>query len=626
MLFSNGLTMDGVGVFTRDDGLKYEGEFQCNVPMGKGTYTWPDGSSYEGDVYNAIRHGEGKYIYSTNNVTYQGQWYEGVMHGKGTMFYNEEKTSWYKGDWEKNKREGVGDRRYTSGNFYSGEWKNNLRHGEGTMKWVTLGQQYEGEWQNGVQHGEGTHVWIVRRSDGSQYSQRNRYKGDFVNGQRHGRGTFYYADGSIYEGQWKNNSKHGQGKFTSSDGRVFEGDFVNDQMMKTSLNGNGSLTPVGISDLLRPDIVLNIDDLLKKIPEEKRDVELQQVKFVLLEHDKELKSIYSFYSRLGHGPTLDNTFLLSRLQLWQLLKDCNIHQHGITLSMIDHHMKGDDTAEIHSPFTTVLFDELLNCLVMVAHQIYSKDMMNEEHFLAACLSKLFTHIILPNAKNVKGFLFRQPSFAVAAMKYVKRCWGIYQAFSNADHPMTCRHFLWMFKDLRLLDDNVTTMRIIQIISDEKCQPQNLSSFVDLEMTFLEFFEVLLWSAEMKFQRISNGFKEDNLQSDSEVERDRPEEPQDKDEEFEDKDEEFEDKDVEFQDKDEEFEDKDMCDVSAEDAVNEEVQIQMNEKFASAGHREDAGVENTETELEVQTIHQFFNHLFFPAVNHHQEVTRNMKGE
>lgn len=60
------------------------------------------------------------------------------------------------------------------------------------------------------QHGRGTHVWILRRVDGSQYSQSNRYTGDFVQGQRHGQGTFFYAGGATYEGEWKNNKKHGE--------------------------------------------------------------------------------------------------------------------------------------------------------------------------------------------------------------------------------------------------------------------------------------------------------------------------------------------------------------------------------------------------------------------------------
>lgn len=143
--------MDGPGVFTWAGGLKYEGEFVCNMPLGQGTYTWPDGSSYKGEVYNGVRHGTGTYKCAKNGVSYTGQWHQSKRHGKGAVYYNQDKTSWYRGDWVKNNREGWGVRCYPSGNIYSGEWKNNLRNGEGTMRWVKLGQQYVGQWQDGIQ-------------------------------------------------------------------------------------------------------------------------------------------------------------------------------------------------------------------------------------------------------------------------------------------------------------------------------------------------------------------------------------------------------------------------------------------------------------------------------------------
>lgn len=190
------------------------------------------------------------------------------------MYYNQEETSWYKGDWENNQRQGWGVRwcvltstvqnfslsldltnllkfihflcsiSYPSGDTYEGQWENNVRHGEGTMKWIQLGQQYCGRWLNGVQvcqygwsqdldnllypstvywhlcivkwstcsmqHGHGTLTWFVRRVSGSRYPLRNEYKGEFVQGSRHGQGTFVYASGAVYSGCWKNNKKHGQ--------------------------------------------------------------------------------------------------------------------------------------------------------------------------------------------------------------------------------------------------------------------------------------------------------------------------------------------------------------------------------------------------------------------------------
>lgn len=74
----------------------------------------------------------------------------------------------------------------------------------------------------------------------------------------------------------------------------------------------------------------------------------------MLRYNKELKTIYSFYSKLGHTQSLDNTFLLSRMQLWRLLKDCNIHHHGITLTQLDLYTRGESDTQIDS-FTMIVF-------------------------------------------------------------------------------------------------------------------------------------------------------------------------------------------------------------------------------------------------------------------------------
>nr|XP_020471525.1 radial spoke head 10 homolog B2 isoform X2 [Monopterus albus] len=634
-MFSRGL-MDGAGVFIRADGLKYEGEFVCNKPMGQGTYTWPDGSSYMGEVYDGVRHGTGTYKCAKNGVVYKGQWDQGKRHGKGRVYYNQDKTSWYKGDWVTNNIEGWGVRRYPSGNVYSGEWKNNRKHGEGTMRWRT--QQYVGKWVDGVQHGQGTHVWILRRAAGSQYSQSNQYTGDFVQGQRHGQGTFHYAGGAIYEGEWKNNKKHGKSKFTFKDGHIFEGEFVDDQMMTPSLHRNRVLTPLRgafpLSDsdtaILGPNVALNIECLLDKIPERKHDTELKQVGYVVLRQDTELRSIYSFYSRLSHGHSPDNTFMLSRLQLWRLLKDCNIHHHDITLIQIDHLIKEDATTDIHSPFTPMLFCRLLCCLVIVAYHIYNKDMVSQRNLLASCLSKLMTDNILPNVKNVKGFLFGQPDLSLVAVNYMKRCWEVYQAYCRVnaaprnDRTMTYRHLLWMFKDLHLLDNKLTTVRLLEIITAESPEPKNLSSCLEQEITFLEFFEVLLGCAEVKCQQVSEGLEESLPRSNTEARKGLPEveashsvpvppsssttpeisslKP------------------VEIEKPSDTVELLLAQDLGGQQDVSEGPQSAEH----TQGHRgRGKAMQTSRMELWTQTIHQFFNHFFFPAFEHHQLVTRNV---
>lgn len=127
----------------------------------------------------------------------------------------------------------------------------------------------------------------------------------------------------------------------------------------------------------------------------------------MLQKNTELRSIYNFYRGLGQTDTSP----LSRLQLWRLLKDCKIHHHGISLTQIDHFIKGekgwhsqwtghnindfttalynisrrvillislcvseDNNTEKHFPFTPLQLHGFISCLVIVAYHTYHKDM------------------------------------------------------------------------------------------------------------------------------------------------------------------------------------------------------------------------------------------------------------
>ncbi|KAL7869040.1 hypothetical protein AOLI_G00130280 [Acnodon oligacanthus] len=527
--FAEGL-MHGHGEYIWADGIKYEGDFVSNAPMGHGTYSWTDGSTYEGEVCYGIRHGIGNYKCAKTSSVYKGQWHRGKRHGKGTIYYNEGVTSWYEGDWENNRREGWGTRCYSSGNIYQGQWKNNVQHGEGTMRWIQLGQQYSGQWVNGVQHGQGTHTWFLRRVPGSRYPLRNEYKGEFVQGLRHGQGTFSYASGAVYSGEWKHNKKHGQGRFVFKNGRIFEGEFINDRMAEfpaffidgaktPDLSGirthspppDGSDLPRrakksgGAASLLGPDIALNIETLLNRFPEAQRDQELRQVEFAIMRHITLLRMIYSLYSSLGHVDSPDNTFLLTRLQFWRFLMDCGVHLHGITLVQMDRLIDDDTcTEKLHSPFSTILLRQCLSYIVIAAYHIYHKDIRTSKNVLSECFSKLMKENIIPNAKNVKGPLFCHHLRAVIGLNYIDRCWEIYQVFCKANNTtlsnqtMTARHFIWMLKDLGLLDNELTTARTLEILSLGNPAIYNSAhSNLDLEITFLEFFEALLGCTEVK---------------------------------------------------------------------------------------------------------------------------------
>ncbi|XP_054849057.1 radial spoke head 10 homolog B-like [Eublepharis macularius] len=519
-MFSEGL-MHGKGTYTWADGVKYEGNFVKNVQMHHGSYTWPDGSVYEGEVKNGIRHGFGMYKCGSYPVSYIGQWFEGKRHGKGTIYYNREGSSWYEGDFVNNIKSGWGIRCYNSGNIYEGQWERGVRHGEGRMRWLTTNQEYTGQWVNGIQHGYGTHTWYLKRIPGSQYPLRNEFMGDFVNGDRHGHGKFFFASGAMYDGQWVFNKKHGTGKLVFKNGRVYEGEFVYDHiaeypafkiddMNAQNLSGICTPNPFGTESIrvvdgpgslpvLGSTIEIDISTLLAIFPEKDRAEEIKQTEFAVLRHISELRKIYTFYSSLGYDHSLDNTFLMTKLQFWRFLKDCRFHHCNVTLADMDRILNDKNLLEeIHSPYETMLLRMFLTYLIYLSFHIYHKEFGDKSPRLFKCFSKMMAKNILPNACQIKGILFSERQETVYAINYIDRCWEIYRDFCrpNALAPyeptMKMRHFVWMLKDLRLINKQLTATQIVDILAKDSPFVRD-GDYINLEkeLVFLEFFEALL---------------------------------------------------------------------------------------------------------------------------------------
>ncbi|XP_038395398.1 radial spoke head 10 homolog B isoform X5 [Canis lupus familiaris] len=527
-MFSEGL-MHGQGTYVWADGLKYEGEFVKNIPMNHGVYTWPDGSTYEGEVLHGVRQGFGMFKCGTHPVSYIGHWCHGKRHGKGSIYYNQEGTSWYEGDWVHNIKNGWGIRCYKSGNIYEGQWENNMRHGEGRMRWLTANEEYTGQWEKGIQNGFGTHSWFLKRIPNSQYPLRNEYIGEFVNGYRHGHGKFYYASGAIYEGEWVSNKKHGMGQLTFKNGRVYNGAFSNDHIVEfpnleveflshLDLSSESSIksqyTGSSISaeiirkldssesiSVLGSSIELNLSLLLSMYPEKDQAEEKKQVEYAVLRNITELRRIYCFYSSLGCDCSLDNTFLMTKLHFWRFLKDCKFHHHNITLADMDRVLSTNSdipVEEIHSPFTTILLRTFLNYLLLLAYRIHHKEYQNRSPSLFLCFTKLMTENIHPNACRVKGNLFSGQQRTLYSMNYIDKTWEIYTLYCRPhtapphEPSMKMRHFLWMLKDFKMINKELTATKFVEVIAeDNPFIHDGVDSNFELELVFLEFFEALL---------------------------------------------------------------------------------------------------------------------------------------
>ncbi|KAK3611960.1 hypothetical protein CHS0354_011618 [Potamilus streckersoni] len=525
--FSEGF-MHGKGEYIWMDGMKYEGDFYRNQITGKGVYYWPDGSYYEGDVLNGKRHGVGTYCFKDNKMSYAGDWFQGKRHGKGRLDYDSEGKSFYDGDWVNNVRHGMGTRQYPSGNLYQGMWFNNVRHGEGTMKWLDRDQIYSGQWENGIQHGMGQHIWLLHRVHGSQFPLRNMYDGEFVSGLRHGFGVFHYANGARYDGGWRNNMKHGKGKFYFKNGRIYQGlfekdhiveypDFTIDGMRTPDLSHIRTRSPMPIDNAsvhsnesrntTSPSFQLDIDCLLNEFTESDKEEEVAQVQFVITRYISNLRRIYNYYSCLGYEDSPDNTYIMNKMQFWRFIKDCRLHHREITLMEMDRLLvsgKSKSRHELHNPYDRILLREFINNLIIISYHLFHEEHEGTSMILTWCLSKLINDNILRYACNVHGHFYYETRRAVNALVHLDQSYEIYQSLCTArkyppqEQALKMRQFLFMIKDLKLINNDLTARHVIDILAEDDPNVADGEGCynLELEMTFLEFFEALIGCAEV----------------------------------------------------------------------------------------------------------------------------------
>ena len=245
---------------------------------------------------------------------------------------------------------------------------------------------------------------------------------------------------------------------------------------------------------------LSIDLLLdeRDLDLYEREEELQLVTYVMLRHVSRLKQIYSFYSGLGRELSPDNTFVMSQLQFWRFLKDCKAHHHRFTISELDRVISTERSSDIHEPQHEVLMRDFLNAIIIIAYRLYKTEHYGNEPLLPWCVSKLVTKNILDNACTVRGSLFSDASKAIDAIQYMSKSWDIFcgQCTPNIHYPhepiFRARQFLFMLHDFHLINQVLTPKEVLNILAmDNPDLAQDDFYNLELEMTFLEFFEGLI---------------------------------------------------------------------------------------------------------------------------------------
>jgi len=109
VVFSNGYyrgrtqkdIITGEGLFSFNDGSRYQGGFEGGKPHGRGMMMKPDGSRYEGEFREGRMHGKGRLEWPDGSL-YEGAFREGLMDGIGTFTWPNGDR--FKGLFEKGRR------------------------------------------------------------------------------------------------------------------------------------------------------------------------------------------------------------------------------------------------------------------------------------------------------------------------------------------------------------------------------------------------------------------------------------------------------------------------------------------------------------------------------------------
>lgn len=76
----------GEGLLQGDNGMSYEGNWECGLMSGSGVKMFPSGDRYEGNHKNGQRCGWGYYLWNCGDK-YTGMWAGSVMEGEGCFVW-----------------------------------------------------------------------------------------------------------------------------------------------------------------------------------------------------------------------------------------------------------------------------------------------------------------------------------------------------------------------------------------------------------------------------------------------------------------------------------------------------------------------------------------------------------
>ncbi|XP_047362769.1 radial spoke head 10 homolog B-like isoform X2 [Vespa velutina] len=398
--------MNNEGLYKWHHGVQYKGQFKKNQIEGRGILEWQSNCWYEGEFMNGYRHGKGTLLDKDNYRLYIGQWYMGYRHGKGYCCYAEGDS--YDGDWSM----GLLKLNSMGGTKYFGNWKYNKKDGYGMI----IGNNGE------LMQDELLYSTDILVSLNAKISKIMEPYTTTILKPEQFPSLSYHINRLIQLSSFKNFSLH-----LHSLGKCY---ICNEQQ--------------SCSCLLRSSFkITNNKTILKNNFDKKWQYEKNQTYDYLTLHMLQIRNVYDIYATLFNKEESKCHFIMIKLMLWQLWRDCNLNIKGLSLIEIDNYITENESSLIkkpYYPFEKIEIWQFLHALLEVSWRIYywkNNKIKKETHWkhgiLVKCLNEFLTHDVYPNVGNFVGIVPREYNLLPI--------YSIYKLYKQVGYPPTATDML-----------------------------------------------------------------------------------------------------------------------------------------------------------------------------------------
>ncbi|XP_078032745.1 uncharacterized protein LOC144467703 [Augochlora pura] len=531
----------GRGLYVDSDNhFMYTGQWLKGRRNGKGYARYQDNSSYDGDWVMDRMCGYGLRIYSDGS-RYMGQWKYGLRNGTGTMVWANGDV--YRGEWKHGSMNGYGvfvwnaffnkTFSWPQETLYVGDWHNGKRHGEGQIQFNTIGgAKYSGYWKNNKKHGPG--VIIGNNGDKMEadplFQNDILISSDIINNSIQDQSASDGADRCIpltKESKFSFVEMETKLRITPITpvlrpeqfpslsyyiARLLDPKSLEDPLVRSIPSGkcyvcdnrSCSCLTSSTTDVAKSEEQIDTTNEMEDSIKSEREYEERWTYNCLTMHMLRLREIYANYAKLFTISPPDCNLVMSRMCLWQFWRDCKVHEKGLSLIGIDNYIAKNESTIVkdpHDPFEKIEIWQFLHSLLEVSWHLYGISDNSENHReingkLAGCLYKFLKNDVYPNVEKHIGNTCREYTNLLPMS-------SVFKLNQSIGYPCSAKDLLRAMcipkADGLLIFKELGATKIFEIIasicSGVKDPDNGIIINMDYEISFLEFYEIILEAAK-----------------------------------------------------------------------------------------------------------------------------------